>query len=316
LPVIDGGSIRAHAFAALGTSVSYVTLDGFDIHDITSTAIDFQTVKGLMPGITIENMLIHQSGPGACTGCGSPFDDGNYAAQIGMQDYTQGQDGVHILWNTVWDTGGHNTIHVHYDTSPNMLIDHNLVGPGCIHNCIDTKGINGTVSNNVTTCTPPGYRASGAQCSSADAGFYSENTYVAAGTSGRWIGNVAHDIALGFQIEQGPYLIRPTFYNDTIYNTYNIGLELNNATSANVQKCIVSGSVGRNGITTWDYNDDSGATGSPVGAHDINVNPAYVNPNQSFPGLPSFQPTNNTVCTAGATDTVTSMTYLGAVACP
>jgi hypothetical protein len=304
LPTISGGSIRSYGIDALSTSVSYVTVDGFDIHDVTKEAIGFQTSGGAMPGITIKNNLIHQDGPGACAGCGSPADSGGYVAQIDFSDYTQGQNGVQILNNTIWDVGGHNAMHVHYDTSPNVLVQGNIVGPGCIHNCIDTKGINGQVKNNIATC--PASSARGAQCSSVDAGFYSENTYVSGSTSPTWIGNIAHDIALGFQVQSA---VTPRLYNNTVCNVSQFAAYLQTCTNADVQKNIIQGTIADNCVATWDYNDDWGP-GNPIGPHDINVDPQFVNPAGN---PPDFRPQNVTVQTAGAPDSMTPFAYIGAL---
>ena len=98
----------------------------------------------------------------------------------------------------VWDVGGHNTLGVHYDTSPNLRVSGNLVGPGCLHNCIDTKGVSGVISNNITTCSS----GRGDQCGAGNAGFYIENTF-ASSAKVTYRNNVAYKIGIGFQAEAG-----------------------------------------------------------------------------------------------------------------
>lgn len=316
LPKIDGSSTRQFGFVANASNVSYVTLNGFEIHDVTGSAINFRTSGGAMPGITISHMLLHQNGPGACAGCGTPFDDGNYDtnAQIAFMDFTQGVDNVQILNNTDWDTGGHNSLRVHYDTGTGTLIKGNLVGPGCLHNCIDTKGINGTVTNNTTTCPQSSKR--GQQCvigSNSDAGFYTENTFVLAGTSPTYIGNVAYDTPLGFQVEQtSGHAITPKFYNNTVYGTAgaSYGMYIPHSTAPDIRKNILSGNILLPGSgVTWDYNDKFVTSGAPSGTHDIVINPAYVNPNNA-----DFRPTNTTVLTGAGGSGVTAFPYFGALA--
>jgi hypothetical protein len=319
LPVIDGGSMLARGiFIPDKSAASYVTIDGFDVRNTTLGGINVIAYRGNKPGIVIENNNVHQVGPGACSGCGSPNDSGRYGqenAGISFSDYGSGDgmsysDGVKILRNTVWDTGGHNTMRVHFDGSPDLLVEGNTVGPGCIHNCIDTKGINGTVSHNIATC--PDARARGGQCGPRNAGFYSENNAVVAGTHPHWEYNIAHHIGIGFQC-QGPKPNDPVLYNNTIYATTAYGLYFGcTSGGGDVRKNIISGKIANAAqcITTWDYNDTYGAWGALSGPHDISVNPSFAAPD-SIP--PDFHTLNVTINGLGASISITPQAFVGAV---
>ncbi|PYS14001.1 MAG: hypothetical protein DMG15_09440, partial [Acidobacteria bacterium] len=284
LPVINGGSTRQHGFYS-GGGISYIVIDGFDVHDTTMGGIELQT-SSPEPGIIIQNNLVHQVGAGACSGCGSPHDDGSYNAGLGFRDFTGGsQDGIQILNNTVWDVGGHNTLGVHYDTSPNLRVSGNLVGPGCLHNCIDTKGVSGVISNNITTCSS----GRGDQCGAGNAGFYIENTF-ASSAKVTYRNNVAYKIGIGFQAEAGGSCasktggncsITASYYNNTVFNAsafsfiYSSGRSVD---SFDIRNNIFSGAPVRwSGPTTENHNDCYGGA-SCTGSADLSVDPQYVSP--------------------------------------
>ena len=328
LPIINGGGVRSHGIFADGVSVSHLIVDGFEVTETTLAGIGFVTpgCSG-MPGIVIKNNLVHHFNAGAYTGAtegpsstGScttspsggpgPCDPGDYDHDmgIGFNDdcASGGQDGVQILYNTVWDSGGHNTMRVHYDASPSVLVDHNLVGPGCFHNCIDTKAISGMVSNNITTC--PAASARGHQCGNGTAGFYTENTQSWVSTP-KWWNNVAYDIGMGIQAENSTS--HPQIYSNTLYGIYgNGGLYLSTCSNADVEKNLLTGAIFPNGITTWNYNDDFGTTGALVGVDDLNLDPQYVAPSAT---PPDFHTSNSAVNSQGAGDSVTSSAFLGAM---
>jgi hypothetical protein len=331
LPIVNGGGVRSYGIFADHVSVSYLVVDGFEVTETTRAGIGFlsPTCSG-MPGIVIENNLVHHFNAGAYTGategpdssgnCTStpangpgPCDPGTYDHDMGVgfndDCASGGQDGVQILYNTVYDSGGHNTLRVHYDASPNVLVDHNLVGPGCIHNCIDTKAINGTVSNNIATC--PASSVRGFQCGNATAGFYTENPQSWVSTP-KWEYNVAYDIGVGIQA-QNPSS-HPQVYNNTLYGIYgNAGLYLSTCSSGDVEKNLLSGSVSHSGVTTWDYNDDYGTSGAASGPNDLNVDPQYV---ASAGTPPDFHTNNALVNVQGTTDLVTGSVFIGAMGAP
>lgn len=328
LPVINGGGVRTYGIFADGVSVSYLVIDGFEVTETTRAGIGFLTpgCSG-MPGIVIKNNLVHHFNAGAYTGATEGPDSNGYCTSsppggpgpcdpntydhdmgVGFNDDcgSGGQDGVQILYNTVYDSGGHNTMRVHYDASPNVLVDHNLVGPGCFHNCIDTKGISGMVSNNITTC--PASSVRGHQCGAGNAGYYTENTATWVSYP-KWWNNLAFDIGLGIQVENANS--HPQLYNNTLYDTYgNAGLYMSTCSNGDVEKNLLSGTIFHNGVTTWNYNDDFGTTAAPVGANDVSVDPQYVAPTAT---RPDFHTQNATVNALGASDPVTLDAFLGAM---
>ena len=333
LPTIDGASTYALGFNAdHNSNVSYLTIDGFDIHDTTMGGIMFNANGGNMPGVTIENNLVHHLGNGACNGCGSPSDPNNYDydAGIGFNDEVSGYccsnvDGVQIIGNTVWDLGGHNTIRIHYDRSPNALVQGNLAGPGCVHNCFDTKGINGTVTGNIATCYSPAPAITadgdpawtarrGDQCEpngsgNLTAGYYTENSSTTV-TNPTWIGNIAHDIGLCAQAENSSS--HPKFYNNTCYNGLYGAMYYQTCSNADVEKNLFSNAgnpqIWGSGISTWNYNDNYGIFGEPGGTGNVSVDPQYTNTSAY-----NYAPLNSTVNSGWATKGATAYDYLGAV---
>ena len=293
IPVIDGGSTRANCILAdtINPLVSYVTIDGFECRNTTQHGIKFDTQSGNMPGITVENSYIHNTGPGACAGCGTPFDDGHYANQLDFEDFNAGADGVQFLNNTVNNCGGHNCLEVHYDTG-SPVVRGNIVGPGCVHNCVDLKGVvGGVVDKNVTT-------VGGGTDQNA---YYTENT-LTPHEDITYSNNVAYNSFIGFHIENGgsctnaPCSITAKYYNNTVYvssGQFNFMNTSCVSTTEDIRNNIIDGGkVDIHGPPdcgfTWDYNDDGGSQGFsgvnfngsstlPAGPHDLSVDPLYVN---------------------------------------
>jgi hypothetical protein len=297
LPVIDGGSTRATCFSAVYTSVSYITIDGFECRNTTLYGMNFNdSGSSPMRGIVIQNNYVHNTGPGACAGCGTPHDPGGYNNQINYEmDGGGGPGGVKILNNTVNNCGGHNCLQVHGDTG-SPLVQGNVVGPGCIHNCIDLKGVVGAlVDQNTVTCP---------NCGSLVAAFYNENPLIA-NNDVTWTRNVAYQVPIALQIESGvgggwvcaagSCAMREKIYNNSFYvapGAYNIA-----ATSCSfapmsfdIRNNILDGggvSMHSGCSITWDYNDDGGAQGFAYASinggtlvqalHDLmGINPSYV----------------------------------------
>lgn len=335
-PIIDGNSgkigscVSADQSAGSGTNVSYITIENFECRNTSQYGINFRVENIAMPGIVVRNNYIHNTGPGAYAGARGrgPFDDGKYRNQLNAEDDTAGAsggDGFQLINNTVENCGGHNCLQVHYDVA-SPLVQGNTVGPGCIHNCIDTKGVvGGQIINNVATC--PG-------CNSATAAFYTENTYTA-NESITYSGNVAYDVPVGFQAETGgtcaaghsPCSITAKYYNNTIYNPglYNfIDGSCTNHT-LDIQKNIVDGGttdIHSTCTTTWNYNDDGGVypiTGIPsVATNDLTKeNPLYVSVSTGnfTPQSPSLVLTwgTNDVISIWVGNTFASVDYLGAL---
>ena len=311
---LDGGSSAKIAIHAYFSPVTNVTVRGFNVFNYTKGGILFLT-NGGMTGITIEHNMVHQTGPGACANCGSPHDDGDYDsnAAISFADYKQGADCVQIKNNDAWDGGGHNTLRVHYDTCSTLLVANNYVGPGCLHNCVDTKGINGLVLDNVATCEQDSKR--GEQChntgSNDDAGFYSENGYVASRTTPTWQGNIAVNVPRGFQVAHEPgFSIGAKLYNNTTYGTSALdnAIDLSMATAPDVRKNIIfQGKVSMGSGGTWDYNDAYLSSGAPSGPNDITTNPDFAEPPANL------HPTNPTVKIGAKACSVTGFSYFGAL---
>jgi hypothetical protein len=322
LPVIDGGSSQANCIAAIHTSVSYVTIDGFECRNTARQGITFQTSNGNMPGIVVQNSYIHHTGPGACAGCGTPHDQGDYLNQLDFQDSGEGADGVQFLHNIVNHCGGHNCVNIHYDTG-GPLIRGNIVGPGCVHNCIDVKGsIGGIVDQNIST--------SGGS-SNNQAAFYSENTKIAHEDI-TYTRNVAYNSPLGFQIEDGgscthsPCSIVARYYNNTVYQSASqASIEDTSCRGATLDirnNILDGGAIDIHGgcSVRWDYNDDGGSqhffsvnvndsSTMPIGSHDLfNADPQYVN----IGGADFHLKSNSPVIGKALAHLVDSMTDIGA----
>ena len=115
---------------------------GFECRFTVSQGVTFQTSGGGMPGIVVQNMYIHNTGPGAYHTNGPVVgsDPGGYLNQLDFEDFGQGADGVQFLNNVVKWCGGHNCLEVHEDSGP-VVVQGSAVEPGCVHGCIDTKGV-------------------------------------------------------------------------------------------------------------------------------------------------------------------------------
>ncbi len=322
LPVITGRSSQANCIAAIHTSVSYVTIDGFECRNTTRQGITFQTSKGNMPGIVVENSYIHNTGPGACADCGTPHDPGHYLNQLDFEDSSGGADGVQFLNNIVNHCGGHNCINIHYDTG-GPIIRGNRVGPGCVHNCIDVKGsVGGIVDQNIST--------SGGG-SNDQAAFYSENTRTPHEDI-TYTRNIAYNSPEGFHIESGgdctnsPCSIVARYYNNTVYETSSqasiVDTSCDGATLDIRNNILDGGAITIHGgcSVKWDYNDDGGSqhfsavnvndsSMMPIGSHDLfNVDPYYVDADSADFHLKS----NSPVIGKGLANLVDSMTDMGA----
>jgi hypothetical protein len=313
-PVLDEQGRNKYCIDAIGTLVRFVTFDNFECRHATEQAVTFQTSGGAMPSITVQNFYIHNTGPGAYNSNSSivGIDDGNYANQLDFEDFGQGADGVHFLWNTVRWTGGHNCIQVHYDTGA-VLVQGNTVGPGCVHGAVDVKGVGSpttpaNVKRNWATC---GFShnlcgCQGSSCNPTPA-FYTENTYAPSETVTFSL-NIAYDSGVGFQDCPGGCTtgkgcaMNVKFYNNDAYiggsvpNSFGIyangtcGGAAVPSTPIDLRNNILDGSVvsvaGMSAVTE-NYNDIGGSQGnvwfymngsSKLGLNDkSNLNPQYMN---------------------------------------
>jgi Bacterial Ig domain len=232
-PVFDENNMNGYCFKAVYPSyaVRYLTLDNFECKHATTAGVTFQTQGGNIPGITVRNFYIHNTGQGCSSSNGACIgtDDGKYANQLDFQDsgFSAGSgavnnDGVNFVNNIVQWTGGHNCLEVHFDTGP-VLVQGNMVGPGCVHGGVDLKGA-GSLGNQATikgnTCD--GGQSSGLVGSAGTPCFYTENT-VNPNTNMLWQSNVAWDTYVGLQICPGGipsgYTAGGSYkvYNNTFY---------------------------------------------------------------------------------------------------
>ena len=285
LPIIDGGASAAACFYARATGGgttplwSYLTIDGFECRNETEYGVVFYQNQGGtlgMPGIAIENMNIHNTGPS--------YDDGHYRNQLMFLDENKAADGVKFLNNSVTSCGGHNCIQIQKDTG-GPVISGNYC-KGWIHNCIDVKSVvHAIVQKNIVN---------GAGSSGGSA-FYHENVEIPA-SDVTWQQNLVYAAPNGFECEWGGAGTGVTSTCHVINNTAYLGTQSAVVTGGDpscgkvildVRNNILdSTSVFYNGhncmTPSWDYNDNGasrGNVGGPVGAHDLDgVNPMYVNP--------------------------------------
>ncbi len=313
-PVLDELGKNHYCIDAIGTTARYLKFDNFECRHATEQGVTFQTSGGGMPGITVQNFYIHNTGPGAFNSSSAIVgtDDGNYANQLDFEDFGQGADNVHFINNVVKWAGGHNCLEVHYDTGA-VIVQGNAVGPGCVHGAIDVKGVGNpttpaTIRANMATC---GFSAHlcGCQTSSCNPtpAFYTENTY-AASEEVIYSLNVAYDSGVGFQDCPGGCsngtgcAMNVKYYNNDAYISSSVpnsfGIYANGtcdgaaASSAaiDLRNNVFDGSVvSVNGMSsvTENYNDIGGAQGNAgfslngstkAGLNDKNnVDPPYVN---------------------------------------
>jgi hypothetical protein len=82
--VLDEQGTNNYCIDALATTAKYLIFNNFECLHAKKQGVTFQTNGGTMPGITVENFYIHNTGPGcyssnvACVGT----DDGTYANQL------------------------------------------------------------------------------------------------------------------------------------------------------------------------------------------------------------------------------------------
>lgn len=300
LPLIEGGNVRSYCIAALGTNISYVTIDGIECENATKMGIVFKKT-GAMPGIVVQNSSIHNTGPGACTTCGTQNygnDPGGYYNQLFFGDYSLSANGTKFVNNKVFNCGGHNCIQIHGDTGAPLI--QNNVCHGWVHNCIDLKIVkNALVTGNTAYGPSPGGSA-----------LYAENTGIPQ-ASVTWTKNVVYNAKNGIECEGGGGTSGQALSCKAYNNTISIGGESAIVTGSDctqpitwdVRNNILDTSsvtyfphVCSNRTVIWDYNDDCGThvtcqNGYPVGAHDKHsVNPLFMDPKYGNFHLQSMSP--------------------------
>ncbi len=302
-PVIDGSRVRPYCIDAIGGPAEYLTIDGIECRSATEEGVTFRSSGGAMPGIVVQNMYIHNTGPGACCGQ-TPYDDNTYANQLDFEDWAQGADGVQFLNNVVNNCGGHNCLEVHYDTGA-VVVKGNTVGPGCVHGCVDLKGAGNPnspaiVESNTVTCgASQSLCGHGPGDANPTPAFYFENIYTPY-ASVIYANNVAYDSGIAFQITGGgcvaghsPCSNTAKYYNNTAYvpsNGYGLyAWNQGTPTSLDIRNNIFDG--GRLGVSSCTiaedaYNDIGGSQGnaelmlngssSLAGLDLLDVNPQYI----------------------------------------
>jgi hypothetical protein len=239
-------------------------------------------------------------------------DPGGYLNQLDFEDFGQGADGVQFLNNVVKWCGGHNCLEVHEDSGP-VVVQGNVVGPGCVHGCIDTKGVGtpsapATIASNTATCgasqnlcgEPP-------NTSNPSPAFYFENPYTPKAAINYSL-NLAYDSGVGFQIMGGgcaaghsPCSNAVTMYNNTVYvpaDAFAIYSDGGNVTTIDARNNILDGgatSMSNVSMSAEDYNDVGGSQGSSGftingssatgGSDKLNMNPMYVDSGSTPPDM-------------------------------
>ena len=361
--IIDANNTTQYCVDAIGTTVSYVTIDQLECKGAINSGILFSfsnetsSTPG-MPGITISNNYVHNTGDG-CSGttgaCKAGVDGPNYDVdpQIGFYNHSScspacAGDAVQILNNVIHDVGGHNTIRVHGDYGA-FQVSGNIVGPGCLHNCIDVKmagssGHTALIHNNVIDVgSSLGYSDTTALYTENDD---NPNSYI------EYYENVAYDNSLMIQVcnsnanlLSGSGLtcastcnIHVYAYNSTDYAYYNGAGQYsvygpwcasgeNGTGYMDVRNNIFDGSgfdytssfaPSNSTLLAEDYNDCGGVQTAPTwftpqcsGAHEkLNVNPQYVSVSTAdFDLRPA-----SALINAGLSGLVTGNTNIGAYA--
>jgi len=289
LPVIDGGGSAAACFYARATGGggvplwSYITINGLECRNTTEYAIIFyQNLGGSagMPGIVIENMYIHNTGPSK--------DDHNYRNQLMFLDENQKADGVQVLNNRIGACGGHNCVNIQDDTGSPVVSGNTCYGPWN-HNCIDLKAVTGATVANNTSYGP----------ASGGSSFYIENTEIPAADI-TWQEDVTYNSPNGFECEtggSGANYVTCRAYNNTAYLvnqsaivtgsgcTQPMTWDVNNNILDTTSSYYFAYTCSSGRTIQWDYNDDCASQGACpssssayIGSHDYDgVNPLYVN---------------------------------------
>jgi hypothetical protein len=188
------------------------------IYPLTNNAGGYwfiETVSSCTSGTTYPTFPQTAGGTvtdGTCTWQNTGLQYG-YKNALDFEDTGVAADGVHFLNNIVQWMGGHNCVEVHYDTGA-VLVQGNVVGPGCVHGGIDVKGVGNAAASppvlaqilsNTSTCgysrTLCGCQQSGGNCSSnMTPAFYTHNEVTTASENVIYQENVAYDSGIGFQM--------------------------------------------------------------------------------------------------------------------
>jgi hypothetical protein len=292
LPIIDGGGTlsgftvnngRQWCIGGSGSKMSYITIDGFECRFTSSYGIIFDGVAVGSVGNIVQNSYIHDTGNG----------DFGYHNQL----YFSGDGhayGTKFLNNKVGNCYGHNCIQIHGDTGSPVI-----QGNECYrwsHNCIDVKNVQGAlVDSNVVH--------DGLGIETYSEAYYIENSGTTYTNDVTWTHNVVYGNFPGptqytaFQCQDGtpggPVMCHA--YNNTVYgNIQSFYGGSDSGTISNVsiyvENNIFYNPVGRSGggYVVWDYNDN--VQTSPIGPHDLRVDPQFVNASSQNFHLQSTSP--------------------------
>jgi len=268
LPIIDGGGTLSSGVISGGrdwciggnnSKISYITIDGFECRYAHYYGIAFFDVYGGSAGIIVQNSYLHDTGPG----------DTGYYNQLMYADYGRNADGTKFLNNKVGNCYGHNCVQIHGDLG-SPLIQGNEVWGGW-HGHIDVKDVVGArIDSNIVH--------DGQSINPDIAAFYIESNITNSDVT--WTRNVVYGSILGvaFQCQNEGAPITCYAYNNTVYtNTLQHGTYGGGSVSFTVVNNVFDTPTprGGGGYVSWDYNDNVQA--GPIGAHDMRVNPMYVN---------------------------------------
>ncbi len=331
LPVIDGGSTRKFGIvSAYGSAVgindgasTYVTINGFEVRNTTLGGIIFTDHPAT--GVVIENNYVHNTGygayPGACSGC-FHVDDNNYGFNEGIAffNWKTSKSGIKILNNTVKITGGHNSIMVDGDTG-GPIIRGNSVGPGCSHNCIDFKASVGVVvAKNTVNCmgtvTVNGQSYPSCNGNGIFALQHPSFTLTATFEQNVDYGAAPGYACFGLQTQGGTGPISAKIYNNTCYagGTGMVPFYIDSCAGGalDIQNNVLDGGnahMGSSCNVTWDYNDKYQTTNGGSGAHDLSVDPGFVDP----AGMDFHLKATSPVLKAGNPNLLPGVTWMGAL---
>jgi hypothetical protein len=275
LPVIDGGGTKSGNIVSGGrdwciggssSRMSYITIDGFECRNTSAYGVAFVGVSSGSAGITVQNSYIHDTGNG----------DTGYHNQLMFAEYNYGHAyGTKFLNNKVGNCYGHNCIQIHGDTG-NPLIRGNECY-GFSHNCIDLKYVQGAVvDSNIVH--------DGLGIQQYENAFYLQNETASYTADVTWTHNVVYgsNVTTAFQCQEAGGPVNCRVYHNTVYaNATGVFGGASTGNFSNIQIYVKNNIFDTTrpkdggGNVEWDYNDN--AQSSPIGPHDIQVNPQYVN---------------------------------------
>ena len=314
--ILDENNTTQYCVDAIGTTVSYATIDQLECEHAKQMGVTFQTSGGTMPGITVSNSYIHDTGVGcstsstACLGTDTVY---TYANQLDFEDSGQGADGVQFLNNIVKWGGGHNLLEVHHDTGA-VVVQGNIVGPGAVHGNFDTKGVGSVatpalVANNICdggASLGSVRNHSGGSGSSVSPCYYTENVY-SPHSRLTYQDNIGYDINVAMQICPGGVASGHTV--DNAYKVYNNTFYMNN-NNASTAAGGAYGGITCNGANVGTYNGstldlrnnvfDGGASGGN-GTMTIANDGGYTSCTEDYNDIGGVQGNKGYVGCAGST---------------